>query len=144
MLDLLQSLLPVVSGGIFGAFVKMWSMSQQDKADREKSLIEGLTKTQESQNQANEQANKNERFSMTRTIIALSITSVLVGAFWFGDNVSVPITTQTGGSYLFGLIDTSKEIVEYVTVNNVVLKDTLLAFQFIVGLYFGNNIATRR
>lgn len=144
MLDLVQSLLPVISGGVFGAFIKMWSMSQQDKADRDKALIEALARTQESQNLANEQANKNIRFSITRTIIALSVTSVLVGAFWFGDNVSVPITTQTGGSYLFGLIDTTKEVIKYTTVNNVVLNDTLIAFQFIVGLYFGNNIASRR
>lgn len=137
-----MSVLPTLGGGIFGAVIKLWSLSQQDKARRDEMLIQRLGVAQDNSNQANEHASKNERFSIVRSIIALSIVSVLVGAFWFED-VTIPVTSTVGGEYLFGLIDTTKKVTEYISVDRVVLDDLLQSFQFIIGTYFGQNLARR-
>ena len=144
MLEVLTTLLPAVGGGVFGALIKMWSMAQADKAEQQKLLYETL-KMQFAQNNAlNEHSNTNKAFNITRTLIALVVTSVLVGAFWIGGEVSIPVTSQEGGSYLWGLWDTTKEVTQYVTVDRVVLKDVLVSFQFIIGTYFGASVADRK
>jgi hypothetical protein len=58
---------------------------------------------------------------------AWAMTGGLVGL-----DIVVPVETQTGGSYLFGIIDTTKTVTEYLRFDNAIvhfewLKISILA-----------------
>lgn len=141
---MLTELLPLIGGGVFGALVKLISMGMQNKADERKAMFDAFRAQQGSIDSANKMANTNSAFAFTRRIIALSITAiiVLVAVFPLMQPVNVLQEIQTGGSYLFGLIDTTQVKQEWVQLRgSVVLPVVIPSFQAIVGAYFGASIA---
>ena len=141
---MLTELLPLIGGGVFGALVKLISMGMQNKADERKAMFDAFRAQQGSIDSANTMANTNSAFAFTRRIIALSITAiiVLVAVFPLMQPVNVLQEIQTGGSYLFGLIDTTQVKQEWVQLRgSVVLPVVIPSFQAIVGAYFGASIA---
>lgn len=141
---MLMEILPLVGGGIFGALVKLLSMGMQNKAEERKAMFQAFSKQQESINSANEMAANNSSFAFTRRIIALSITGIIVllAVFPLMQPVNVIQEIQTGGSYLFGLIDTTSIKQEWVQLQgSVVLPVVIPSFQAIIGAYFGASIA---
>lgn len=146
-MSILMDLLPLIGGGVFGAAVKLFSMSMQNKADTHKQLIGALQAQQGAYTSVNTHAAENKGFAWTRRIIALSITFVVVVlAFWGGDRtVNVMQELTTGGSYLFGLIDTRQTTQEWIQLNGaVVLPAIVPSFKVIIGAYFGASIAGSR
>jgi len=144
---MLMEILPLVGGGVFGALVKLLSMGMQNKADERKAMFQAFSKQQESINAANEMAANNSSFAFTRRIIALSITFiiVLIAVFPLSQPVNVIQEIQTGGSYLFGLVDTTSIKQEWVQLQgSVVLPVVIPSFQAIIGAYFGASIAGNR
>lgn len=141
---MLTELLPLIGGGLFGAIVKLLSMGMQNKADERKAMFDAFKAQQGSIDSANNLAVTNNGFAFTRRIIALSITAiiVLVAVAPIMQPVNVLQEIQTGGSYLFGLIDTTNIKQEWVQLHgSVVLPVVIPSFQAIVGAYFGASIA---
>lgn len=143
---MLTELLPLIGGGIFGALVKLLSMGMQNKADERKAMFDAFSARQGAIESVNTHASTNTAFAFTRRIIALSITFVivLVAVFPLMQPVNVLQEIQTGGSYLFGLIDTTQIKQEWVQLRgSVVLPVIIPSFQAIIGAYFGASIAGR-
>jgi len=63
-------------------------------------------------------------------MVAMGAWAMLAGLT--GLDIVVPVTTEVGGSYLFGIVDTTKTVTEYLRFENAVvefewLKISLLA-----------------
>jgi hypothetical protein len=144
---MLESILPLIGGGIFGAVVKLISMGMQNKAEERKAMFDAFSARKEAIQDVNNQAATNKGFAFTRRIIALSITGVIVflAVMPIVQPVNVMTTVTTGGSYLFGLIDTTntQEVWKQLT-GSVVLPVIVPSFQAIVGAYFGASIASAK
>lgn len=143
---MLTELLPLIGGGLFGAIVKLISIGMQNKAEERKEMFQAFKAQQGSIDSANKMAETNSGFAFTRRIIALSITAiiVLVAVAPIMQPVNVLQEITTGGSYLFGLIDTTNIKQEWVQLHgSVVLPVVIPSFQAIVGAYFGASIAGR-
>jgi hypothetical protein len=141
---MLTEILPLIGGGIFGAVVKLLSMGMQNKADERKAMFDAFSARQGAIDKVNEVAASNSYFAFTRRIIALSITSVIVllALFPIVQPINVLQEVQTGGSYLFGLIDTTQIEQKWVQLQgSVVLPVIVPSFQAIIGAYFGASIA---
>lgn len=138
-------LLPLIGGGLFGAVVKLFSMSMQNKAEAHKQTMEAFKSNSKHINQVNEVAVANSGFAFTRRIIALSITSIIVLlALVPHEGVNVLTEVQTGSSYLFGLIDTRETEEVWKNLKGIVVLPVITSsFQAIVGAYFGASIASK-
>lgn len=137
-------LLPLIGGGIFGAVVKLISLGMQGKAEERRAMFQALNKQQENYTVTNAVASENKGFAFTRRIIALAVTLIIVllAIYPFTSQINVMQEVQTGGRYLFGLIDTSKIKQEWVQLEgSVVLPVIIPSFQAIIGAYFGASIA---
>ena len=142
----IETLLPLIGGGIFGAVVKLFSMGMQNRAEQHKQTMEAFKAQAGLVQSNNEVATSNSGFAFTRRIIALSITGIIVYvALIPGDPVNVMTTVTEGGSYLWGLIDTreTKEIWTELE-GTVILPVVIPSFQAIVGAYFGASIASSK
>ena len=143
---MLTEILPLVGGGIFGAVVKLLSMGMQNKAEERKEMFQAFAARQGAIDKVNEVASSNSAFAFTRRVIALSITAVIVmlALAPIAQPVNVLQEIQTGGSYLFGLIDTTQIKQQWVQLEgSVVLPVIIPSFQAIIGAYFGASIAGR-
>ena len=143
---MLTEILPLVGGGIFGAVVKLLSMGMQNKAEERKEMFQAFSARQGAIDKVNEVASSNSAFAFTRRVIALSITAVIVmlALAPIAQPVNVLQEVQTGGSYLFGLIDTTQIKQQWVQLEgSVVLPVIIPSFQAIIGAYFGASIAGR-
>jgi len=141
---MLTEILPLVGGGIFGAVVKLLSMGMQNKAEERKEMFQAFAARQGAIDKVNEVASSNSAFAFTRRVIALSITAVIVllALAPVAQPVNVLQEVQTGGSYLFGLIDTTQIKQQWVQLEgSVVLPVIIPSFQAIIGAYFGASIA---
>lgn len=141
---MITEILPLIGGGIFGAVVKLLSMGMQNKAEERKAMFDAFSARQGAIDKVNEVASTNNYFAFTRRIIALSITSVIVllALFPIVQPINVLQEVQTGGSYLFGLIDTTQIEQKWVQLQgSVVLPVIIPSFQAIIGAYFGASIA---
>jgi hypothetical protein len=141
---MLTEILPLVGGGIFGAVVKLFSMGMQNKADERKAMFDAFSARQGAIDKVNEVASSNSYFAFTRRVIALSVTAVIVllALFPIVQPINVLQEIQTGGSYLFGLIDTTQVEQKWVQLQgSVVLPVIIPSFQAIIGAYFGASIA---
>ena len=141
---MLTEILPLVGGGIFGAVVKLFSMGMQNKADERKAMFDAFSARQGAIDTVNAVASNNSYFAFTRRVIALSVTAVIVllALFPIVQPINVLQEIQTGGSYLFGLIDTTQVEQKWVQLQgSVVLPVIIPSFQAIIGAYFGASIA---
>lgn len=144
---MLTELLPLIGGGLFGAIVKLISLNMQNKAEERKAMFDAFSARQNAIESVNKHSMTDKGFAFTRRIIALSITAiiVLVAVFPIMQPVNVLQEIQTGGSYLFGLIDTTQVTQEWVQLKgSVVLPVVIPSFQAIIGAYFGASIAGSR
>lgn len=141
----LMAFLPELAGGLFGAVITLMSQSMKDKAQVHTMLIDTLKVQAGIHNKTNEMADKNVGFAWTRRVIALAVTSVVVGAFWWnGSEIVVPREITEGGKYLFGLIDTTVTNTVYEPVKgSLILPELITSFRVIIGAYFGASIAKR-
>jgi len=139
-------LLPLIGGGIFGAVVKLFSMSMQNKAEQHKQTMEAFSARDKQIQHLNQTATTNKGFSFTRRVIALAITSIIViiALVPYDQGINVLTEVETGSSYLFGLIDTTKTTEVWKTLKGLVILPVVSSsFQAIVGAYFGASIASK-
>ncbi|MEO1942857.1 MAG: hypothetical protein ABGY11_01020 [Candidatus Thioglobus sp.] len=141
------TILPLIGGGIFGAIVKLISLSMQNKANEKKAMFDAFSARQGSISEANKFATSHKAFAFTRRIIALSITAVIVvvALYPMSQPINVLQEIQHGGEFLFGFINTRTTSQEWVQLTgSVILPVIMPSFQAIVGAYFGASIADPR
>jgi len=144
-----MELLPLIGGGVFGAITKLFSMSMKYKAEQSRLMMALATQRQDAINEVNKLDNK-ESFSFAKRMIAFSITGIVVAAFagaYLNPDVPIHVMTEikTGGSYLFGLVDTTATEQVWTELKGaVVLPEVVNSFKVIIGAYFGASIASSR
>jgi len=139
-------LLPLIGGGIFGAVVKLFSMSMENKANLHKQTMEAFSARDKQVQHLNETAVNNKGFSFTRRVIALAITSIIVviALVPYSEGINVMTEVTTGSSYLFGLVDTRETQEVWHTLKGLVILPVVSSsFQAVVGAYFGASIASK-
>jgi len=138
--------LTMAGGAAMGGLFKFMDQAQKNKQAQMEMMMKDRQQRHEHKLADRESASKsadaaaarvgNDPFAkMTRRIFVLSM--VAMGAWAMvagltGLDIVVPVTTQVGGSYLFGIIDTTKTVTEYLRFENAVvefewLKISLLA-----------------
>ena len=139
-------LITMAGGAAMGGLFKFMDQAQKNKqkqmemmmADRQQKADLKNSDRESASRSADAAANRvgNDKFAkLTRRIFVLSM--LFLGAWAMmagltGLDVVVPVTTEVGGSYLFGIIDTKRTIVEYLRFDNAVvhfewLKTSILA-----------------
>ena len=110
-------------------------MMMKDRQQLHDQKMEDRESTSKSADAAAQRVGSDPFAKMTRRIFVLSM--VAMGAWAMiagltGLDIVVPVTQEVGGSYLFGIIDTTKTVTEYLRFENAVvefewLKISLLA-----------------
>ena len=143
---MLMELIPLIGGGVFGAVVKLFSMSMDNKAKQHEMLIQMHQKRQASIDAVNEVAGSNVYFAWTRRVLAIAVTA-MVGSLIFlpyaDPDITVNVANEvvSGRSYLFGLIDTRRTVEVWTQLNGIVFHPIAgNAFLTIIGVYFGASI----
>jgi len=138
--------LTMAGGAAMGGLFKFMDQAQKNKAEQMKMMMADRQQKADIRNADRESASKsadaaaarvgNDPFAkMTRRIFVLSMVGMGAWAMiagLTGLDIVVPVTQETGGSYLFGIIDTTKTVTEYLRFENAVvefewLKISLLA-----------------
>jgi hypothetical protein len=138
--------LTMAGGAAMGGLFKFMDQAQKNKAEQMKMMMADRQQKADIRNADRESASKsadaaaarvgNDPFAkMTRRIFVLSMVGMGAWAMLAGLtglDIVVPVTQETGGSYLFGIIDTTKTVTEYLRFENAVvefewLKISLLA-----------------
>jgi len=152
-----QSMIPVevmtmAGGAAMGHLFKMMSAAQEAKREQQKLQLEMLRGKQEVQAAHMEAATKSadaaaQRASdpftkMTRRVFVLSVVvmvMIYLLAPVFGVPISVPVEVQKGFNFL-GLIDTTKTVTEYITLNSVVsFQEIWITFLAAGSFYLGKS-----
>lgn len=146
---MLTDLIPMIGGGVFGAAVKLFSLSMENKRRQQEMIIQMNQKRQDAINDVNTVASNNGFFAWTRRVLALSVTLMIAALIflpYLNPNIPVNImTTATeGGSYLFGLVDTKVTHEVWIQLKGIVFHPVVGdAFLSVIGAYFGASIAGR-
>jgi len=139
-------LITMGGGALMGGVFKFIDNAQKAKAEQMKMMMADRQQKADIANQERESASKsadaaanrvgNDPFAkLTRRIFVLSMVALgawaMVGGLT-GLDIIVPITQEVGGSYLFGIVDTSKTVTEFVRLENALvhfewLKTSILA-----------------
>jgi hypothetical protein len=139
-------LITMGGGALMGGVFKFIDNAQKAKAEQMKMMMADRQQKADIANQERESASKsadaaanrvgNDPFAkLTRRIFVLSMVALgawaMVGGLT-GLDIIVPITQEVGGSYLFGIVDTSKTVTEFVRLENALvhfewLKVSILA-----------------
>ena len=141
-----MELITMGGGALMGGLFKFMDNAQKNKQKQQEMLMQMNQQTHEHKLADRESASKsadaaanrvgNDPFAkLTRRMFVLSM--VALGAWAMiagltGLDIVVPVTTEVGGSYLFGIIDTTKTVTEYLRFENAVvhfewLKTSILA-----------------
>jgi len=139
-------LITMGGGALMGGVFKFIDNAQKAKAEQMKMMMADRQQKADIQNADRESASKsadaaanrvgNDPFAkLTRRIFVLSMVALgawaMVGGLT-GLDIVVPVTTEVGGSYLFGIVDTQKTVTEYLRFENALvhfewLKTSILA-----------------
>lgn len=139
-------LITMGGGALMGGVFKFIDNAQKAKAEQMKMMMADRQQKADIANQERESASKsadaaanrvgNDPFAkLTRRIFVLSMVALgawaMVGGLT-GLDIIVPITQEVGGSYLFGIVDTSKTVTEFIRLENALvhfewLKTSILA-----------------
>ena len=143
----------MAGGAAMGHLFKMMSAAQEAKREQQKLQLEMLRGKQEVQAAHMEAATKSadaaanrvgsDPFAkMTRRIFVLAVVAmvfVYLMAPIFGIGISVPVEVQKGFNFL-GLIDTTKTVTEYVTLNSMVsFNEIWITFLAAGSFYLGKS-----
>jgi len=143
----------MAGGAAMGHLFKLMSAAQEAKREQQKLQLEMLKGKQEvaaahmeaATKSANAAASRvgNDPFAkMTRRIFVLSVVAmvfVYLMASIFGIGVSVPVEVQKGFNFL-GLIDTTKTVTEYVTLQSMVsFNEIWITFLAAGSFYLGKS-----
>jgi hypothetical protein len=139
-------MITMAGGALMGGVFKFIENGQKAKQKQQEMMFAAMQAKTNQANAESERATKaadaaaarvgNDPFAkMTRRMFVLSMIALgawaMVGGLT-GLDVVVPVSTTVGGSYLFGIIDTTKDIVQYQRFDNAIvhfewLKTSILA-----------------
>ena len=139
-------LITMGGGALMGGLFKFMDNAQKNKQKQMEMMMADRQQKADIQNADRESASKsadaaanrvgNDPFAkLTRRIFVLSMVGLgawaMVGGLT-GLDIVVPVTTEVGGSYLFGIVDTSKTVTEHLRFENALvhfewLKTSILA-----------------
>jgi hypothetical protein len=142
----------MAGGAAMGHLFKMMSAAQEAKRESQKLQLEMLRGKQEVAAADRESASKSadaaaaraaDPFTkLTRRIFVLSVVAMVfmyLLAPVFGVPISVPVEVQKGFNFL-GLIDTTKTVTEYVTLNGMVsFREIWITFISAGSFYLGKS-----
>lgn len=142
----------MAGGAAMGHLFKMMSAAQEAKAAQEKIKLEGMRGRQEVEAADRVSASASadaaaaraaDPFTkLTRRIFVLSVVVMVflyLMAPMFGVPISVPVEVEKGFNFL-GLIDTTKTVTEYVTINGMVsFKEIWITFISAGSFYLGKS-----
>ncbi len=127
-----------------GAFMKMWSQSQADKAEQQKLLMAQFSAQEDSIESA--RAYQNPNANWIRRFLAISFMGMamfILLAPVLGFPTVVPVDITSGFKLLF--LDFTNTVVEWKSLDGMVTPEWLPhAIMAVVGMYFGQSIVSRR
>lgn len=127
-----------------GAFLKMWSQSQQDRAEQQQALIERLNVSEGTVQNARQYDTPNAQWIRRFLVICfMAMAGFILMAPVFGFQTVVPIEVTSGFKLLF--LDFTNKATEYISLDGMVTPEWLPhAITSVCGLYFGQSIVSRR
>jgi hypothetical protein len=142
----------MAGGAAMGHLFKMMSAAQEAKREQQKLQLEMLRGKQEVAAADRESASKSadaaaarasDPFTkLTRRIFVLSVVlmvMIYLIAPFFGMSIAVPVEVQKGFNFL-GIIDTTKTVTEYVTLNSMVsFQEIWITFLAAGSFYLGKS-----
>lgn len=138
-------ILSLLGGGLFGAFLKIWSQASRDKHERNLAAMQVAELNAKLINQA--RAHNDEGFSITRRIIAVScIFSIVILPKLitiFDPNLGVWVSSEVlERGFLF--FTDSRTVTEWNYLKGFVITpiDTMIV-SAVIGMYFGASVAKR-
>ncbi len=129
---------------IGGAFMKMWSQSQADKAEQQKLLMAQFSAQEESIASARAHQNPNANWIRRFLVICfMGMAMFILLAPVLGFPTVVPVEITSGFKLLF--LDFTNTVVEWKSLEGMVTPEWLPhAIMAVVGMYFGQSIVSRR
>lgn len=139
-------LITMAGGAAMGGLFKFMDQAQKNKQEQMKMMMADRQQQHEHKLADRESATKsadaaaarvgNDPFAkLTRRIFVLSMVGMgawaMLGGLT-GLDIIVPVQNQVGGSYFFGLVDTKKDVIQYLRFENALvqfewLKTSILA-----------------
>ncbi len=127
-----------------GAFMKMWSQSQADKAEQQKLLMAQFSTQEDSIESARAYQNPNANWIRRFLVICfMGMAMFILLAPVLGFPTVVPVDITSGFKLLF--LDFTNTVVEWKSLDGMVTPEWLPhAIMAVVGMYFGQSIVSRR
>ena len=127
-----------------GAVMKMWSQSQADKAEQQMALMRQFSAGQESVSNARAYQNPNAQWIRRFLVVSfMTMAAFILIAPVFGMPTVVPVEVTSGFKLLF--LDFTNTVTEWQTLEGIVTPVWLPhAIMSVVGMYFGQSIASRK
>ena len=144
MLGLPVEIWTMLASTLGGAFMKMWSQAQADKAEHYNQMLGNFKAAERSKKRAGE-LNSASDMSMKKLLVVsfMAMAGFILLAPLFGMNTVVPVEVTSGFKFLF--MDFTNTVTEYIQLEGVVTPACLgHAIMAVVGLYFGQSISKRK
>lgn len=144
MFGIPMEVITMLGSTIGGAFMRVWSQSNADKAEQWKMALEAGRENELSKSAAREWSTPHANWTRKFLVVSfMAMAMFLILAPLLGQTTQVPIVSTEGFKLLF--LDFTHEITEYIQLEGVVTPEWLShAIMAVVGLYFGSSITSRR
>ena len=144
MFGIPMEVITMLGSTIGGAFMRVWSQSNADKAEQWKMALEAGRENELSKSAAREWSTPHANWTRKFLVVSfMAMAMFLILAPLLGQTTQVPIVSTEGFKLLF--LDFTKDVTEYIQLEGVVTPEWLShAIMAVVGLYFGASISSRR
>ena len=144
MFGIPMEVITMLGSTIGGAFMRVWSQSNADKAEQWKMALEAGRENELSRSAAREWSTPHANWTRKFLVVSfMAMAMFLILAPLLGQTSQVPVISTEGFKILF--LDFTHEVTEYIELEGVVTPEWLShAIMAVVGLYFGSSISSRR
>jgi hypothetical protein len=144
MFGIPMEVITMLGSTVGGAFMRVWSQSNADKAEQWKMALEAGRENELSKSAAREWSTPHANWTRKFLVVSfMAMAMFLILAPLLGQTTQVPIVSTEGFKLLF--LDFTKDVTEYIQLEGVVTPEWLShAIMAVVGLYFGSSITSRR
>ena len=144
MFGIPMEVITMLGSTVGGAFMRVWSQSNADKAEQWKMALEAGRENELSKSAAREWSTPHANWTRRFLVVSfMAMAMFLILAPLLGQTTQVPIVSTEGFKLLF--LDFTKDVTEYIQLEGVVTPEWLShAIMAVVGLYFGSSITSRR
>lgn len=144
MFGIPMEVITMLGSTIGGAFMRVWSQANADKAEQWKMALEAGRENELSKSAAREWSTPHANWTRKFLVVSfMAMAMFLILAPLLGQTTQVPIVSTEGFKLLF--LDFTKDVTQYIQLEGVVTPEWLShAIMAVVGLYFGSSITSRR